>query len=43
VNVRFQVHGCPFPEPGTYLFTLSADGEEIASRRLHVYSTEEDS
>jgi hypothetical protein len=43
VNVRIQVRTCVFPEEGTYVFALSANGEEVATRRVRVYLREEES
>jgi hypothetical protein len=37
VNLRFRVRRLSFPAAGSYLFTLLADGEEIAHRRIRVY------
>jgi hypothetical protein len=40
VNLRFRVRQLSFPAPGSYLFTLLADGEEIAHRRIRVYQAQ---
>ena len=40
VRVLMRLAECPFPAPGSYMFTLLVDGEWIAHRRIHVYSTE---
>jgi hypothetical protein len=37
VNLRFRVRQLTFESPGTYLFALTVDDEEIAARRLRVY------
>ena len=37
VNLRFRVRQVIFDVPGTYLFALTVDDEEIAARRLRVY------
>lgn len=37
VNVRLRVRELVYETAGTYLFTLTADGEEIAARRILVY------
>jgi hypothetical protein len=41
VRVRFRVHEFSFPAPGAYLFSLLADGEMVAQRRVTVYAIEE--
>jgi hypothetical protein len=41
INLRLRVRRCTFPHPGTYLFTLSCDGQELAHRRVSVYEREE--
>jgi hypothetical protein len=42
INMRMRVRQCFFPVAGDYLFTLSADGEEIAHRRIRVYQGEQE-
>ena len=39
VNLCLRVRSLWFAVPGEYLFTLSVDGEEIATRRVRVYSS----
>ena len=39
VNLRCRVRQLIYTESGTYLFALTADGEEIAARRVRVYQT----
>ena len=39
VNLRFRVRRLIFDAPGTYLFALTVDDEEIAARRVRVYPT----
>jgi hypothetical protein len=41
VSYHARLHHCTFPAPGVYQFTLLADGEWVAHRRLRVYSAEE--
>jgi hypothetical protein len=41
VNLRFRVRQLIFEAPGTYLFALHVDEEEIAARRIRVYQTGE--
>jgi len=41
VNLRFRVRRLVFDIPGTYLFALMADDQEIASRRVRVYQVGE--
>jgi len=41
INLRMRVRRCAFPHPGTYLFTLFGDGEELAHRRVLIYQREE--
>jgi hypothetical protein len=36
-NLRFRVRQLVYDMAGTYLFTLTVDNEEIASRRIHVH------
>jgi hypothetical protein len=37
VHVTFVPSPFAFPQPGAYLFALLVDGEEVASRRVHVF------
>jgi hypothetical protein len=37
VNLRFRVRMLVFQSPGTYLFALMVDDQEIAARRVRVY------
>jgi hypothetical protein len=37
INLRFRVRQLVYDSVGTYLFTLTVDDEEIASRRVHVH------
>jgi len=37
VNLRFRVRQLIFDAPGTYLFALTVDDQEIAARRVRVY------
>jgi hypothetical protein len=41
VMYHMRLHHCMFPAPGLYQFTLLADGEWVAHRRLRVYPTGE--
>ncbi|MCI0463325.1 MAG: hypothetical protein L0Z62_40780 [Gemmataceae bacterium] len=43
VNLRFRFRRLTFPAPGTYVFALHVDGEEIAHRRVRVYHAPEPS
>src|SRR5438552_2682291 len=43
VNVRIRVRRLSLEIAGTYLFTLTVDDEEIASRRVRVYQVGESS
>jgi hypothetical protein len=42
VYYHARLHRCTFPAAGMYLFTLLADGEWVAQRRLHVYTTRDE-
>jgi hypothetical protein len=37
VNLRFRVRHLIYDAPGTYLFAISADEQELAARRVRVY------
>jgi hypothetical protein len=37
INLRFQVRQLKYDVTGTHLFALTADGQEIAARRIRVY------
>jgi hypothetical protein len=37
-RLHLRVRDCAFPVPGHYQFTLLADGEWLAQRRVYVYS-----
>jgi hypothetical protein len=37
VNLRFRVRRLIYDVPGSYLFALTVDGQEIAARRVRVY------
>jgi hypothetical protein len=43
INMRLRIRTCSFDAPGSYQFTLSAEGVEIAQRRLQVYLRGEES
>jgi hypothetical protein len=40
VRYHLRLRQCVFPAPGSYQFTLTLDGEWLASRRLQVYHRE---
>jgi len=40
VNLRFRVRQLMFDSPGTYLFALTVDDQELAARRVRVYQAE---
>jgi hypothetical protein len=41
VRYHARLRQCTFPGAGTYQFTLLADGEWVAQRRLRLYSSED--
>jgi hypothetical protein len=41
VNLRLRIRHLIYPAAGTYLFALTADGEEVAARRIRVYEAGE--
>jgi hypothetical protein len=41
VNLRFRVRQLIYDVPGTYLFALTVEDEEIAARRVRVYQVGE--
>jgi hypothetical protein len=41
VNWRFRVRSLIYKVPGTYLFALTVDGQEIAASRVRVYQAGE--
>jgi hypothetical protein len=43
VNLRFRIRQLILDEPGTYLFALMIDDQELAARRVRVYQKGESS
>jgi hypothetical protein len=37
INLHFRMRRCEFPDAGWYQFTLLADGQWVAQRRVNVY------
>jgi hypothetical protein len=41
INLRFRFRELSFPAPGSYVFALLVNGDEIAQRRVQVYQVED--